>query len=71
MNYKKLEKLAEEICKLDQGDMDRVFQILMERWNFLHPDYVLLLASVPRNDSYEQKRLVEYAIQMIDAQAEF
>lgn len=69
MEQERLEKLAQQIAQMNRVDMERAFQLLMQQWEILHPEYELLLASVPKNDPQEQKRLVEFAVRMIDAQA--
>lgn len=66
MDKQKVADVIDQILKLEKAEIDGVLNVLRRRWGELYPEYELVLASVPKNDSQAQKQLLEFAIKMVN-----
>ena len=66
MKKQELEKVIDQIFRMDNWELSEVIDAVRKRSGQLQPDRELLMLAVPRNDPEEQKKIVEFAVQMID-----
>lgn len=66
MKPQELEKVIDKIYQMDDGELSDVIGAVMARFGQVQPEKELFMLAVPKNDPEEQKRIVEFAVQMID-----
>ena len=60
------EQLWQEISKLDKREADRLIETMVQCWEQWNPGYTLMLASLPKNDFAEQRRILEFGLRMVE-----
>ena len=63
-----LKELCNSVSKMEYDDLMLVLDAVILRWRQLFADWEIVVASVPKNDPDERRRILEFAIKMINAE---
>ena len=66
MKKQELQKVLDKIYQMDDGELSDVIDAVRVRSGLLRPERELLMLAVPKNDPVEQKKILEFAVQMIN-----
>ncbi len=60
------DQLWQEISNLDKREADKLVNTMIQCWEQWNPGYTLMMASLPKGDFAEQRRILEFGLRMVD-----